>query len=174
MPAPKPVSVYWPAVPPGAAVVVEKIVPPVAVTVAFEMNFVVGDAGLPYVTVPETRSPPGVGVFVAVPAGVEVFVAVAVAVLVLVAVFVGVTVAVLVGVEQPPEPVIKSENRRIEPVSRPALSLTLSTHVPSPFEPSNADKGPVNSGEKFPDSNCPVTLVMVDTFGKAPSSSIFV
>ncbi len=113
-----------------------------------------------------TVLPPGVHVAAAV--------AVDVAATVDVEVAVAATVDVAVGVPHPDPELNTSEKRLIEPVSMPALSLTLSTHVPSAFVPSNADSGPVVSGEKLPDSNCPVTLVKVDTFGNPPSSLMFV
>jgi hypothetical protein len=66
-PEPKPVSVYCPAVPPGAAVVVNTFTDPVPVTVTFDMNLG-GAAAFAYVTVPAIDGvpPPAVGVAVAV------------------------------------------------------------------------------------------------------------
>ena len=87
-PEPNPVSVYCPAVPPGAAVVVKTFGEPVPVTVTFEIYFG-GAAALPSVTVPLIEAVPGVAVAVAVAVGVEVDVAVEVGVEVAVGVAAG-------------------------------------------------------------------------------------
>ena len=113
-----------------------------------------------------------VGVFVEVRVGVFVAVLVDVGELVAVDVAVNVgagdAVAVAVGVLHVPSLLKISENLRIEPVSTPALSDTFSTHVPSPLTPLNTASEPVVSGEKFPDSVWPLTLVNVETFAKPP------
>jgi hypothetical protein len=67
-----------------------------------------------------------------------------------------------------------NENLLTEPTSTPALSLTFNVHVPLGFCPSNKDRGPLVSGEKLPETGVPDTDVIVDTFGKPPSSSIVV
>ena len=82
----------------------------------------------------------GTGVGVGVPAGV------------VVATGVGVAAGVGVGVGTGPVPHENtSENARTEPVSRPALSLAFSVHVPIAFWPSNADSGLF--GENVPEGN---------------------